>query len=163
MNRTASSQNCARESAPPMLVFAQRKKTRMQRFFLVFYGHLVSALQLEVIPPVVRFHFLFQTAVDSTTDTDGGGGLVAELFGYGLSQLQVKAAPRSSHSTVSYSLLPRLLLHDDVERVPVRVTILVHHGTLTARSSGIVVQFIRASVAPEVHAIVMCVPIILNA
>ena len=95
MNRTASSQNCARESAPPMLVFAQRKKTR-----LVFYGHLVSALQLEVIPPVVRFHFLFQTAVD--TDTDGGGGLVAELFGYGLSQLlHVKAAPRSSHSTVS--------------------------------------------------------------
>ena len=70
----------------------------MQRFFLVFYGHLVSALQLEVIPPVVRFHFLFQTAVD--TDTDGCG-LVAELFGYGLSLLQVKAAPRSSHSTVS--------------------------------------------------------------
>ena len=55
MNRTASSQNCARESAPPMLVFAQRKKTRMQRFFLVFYGHLVSALQLKLFLLVVPF------------------------------------------------------------------------------------------------------------
>ena len=157
MNRTASSQNCARESAPPMLVFAQRKKTRMQRFFLVFYGHLVSALQLEVIPPVVRFHFLFQTAVD--TDTDGGGGLVAELFGYGLSQLQVKAAPRSSHSTVSYSLLPRLLLHDDVERVPVGLTILVHFGTLMSREME---QLVRASRSRKIHPVAMSVPVIVR-
>ena len=133
---------------------AAEKKTRMQRF-LVFYGHLVSALQLEVIPPVVRFHFLFQTAVD--TDTDGGGGLVAELFGYGLSQLQVKAAPRSSHSTVSYSLLPRLLLHDDVERVPVGLTILVHFGTLMSREME---QLVRASRSMKIHPVAMSVPLL---
>lgn len=39
MNRTASSQNCARESAPPMLVFAQRKKTRMQ--FRLWFGSIL--------------------------------------------------------------------------------------------------------------------------
>ena len=75
---------------------AAEKKTRMQRFFLVFYGHLVSALQLKLFRlGSSMFYFKLQD-----TDTDGCG-LVAELFGYGLSQLQVKVAPRSSHSTVS--------------------------------------------------------------
>ena len=34
---------------------AAEKKTRMQRFFLVFYGHLVSALQLKLFRLVVPF------------------------------------------------------------------------------------------------------------
>tara|TARA_A100001037_G_scaffold248165_1_gene230386 strand:- start:335 stop:586 length:252 start_codon:yes stop_codon:yes gene_type:complete len=81
---------------------SKKKRSGEENADATFFSRLLWAFGLsspaEVIPPRGSiFYFKLQD-----TDTDGcGGGLVAELFGYGLSQLQVKAAPRSSHSTVS--------------------------------------------------------------
>jgi hypothetical protein len=79
---------------------SKKKRSGEENADATFFSRLLWAFGLsspaEVIPPrSSMFYFKLQD-----TDTDGCG-LVAELFGYGLSQLQVKAAPRSSHSTVS--------------------------------------------------------------